>query len=85
VNAGFTASTANRIGVSVNEYRARREAGERWCWACRDWHPAAAFGWRSDALGRQFWRVMSSCVDGNRAASRAGMARLRARRRAGWT
>lgn len=34
---------AARIGCDVEEYRARRAAGEKWCGQCRSWHVAADF------------------------------------------
>ena len=41
--AGAERTAAIRVGVSVDEYRARRSAGEKWCYACRAWHPTGAF------------------------------------------
>lgn len=41
---GAMKSAATKIGVTAEEYLRRRDAGERWCWACREWHPLAAFG-----------------------------------------
>jgi hypothetical protein len=41
--------------VSFDEYERRLAAGERWCFACREWHPADAFHVdrsRSDGLAR---------------------------------
>ena len=35
---------AKRIGLTVEQYRARLAAGEKWCRVCREWHPVAAFG-----------------------------------------
>jgi hypothetical protein len=46
---------AHRLGISVDEYRQHREAGERWCSAHKRWEPADLFGARQ--------RV---CIDGNR-------------------
>ena len=31
---------ARRLGLTLDEYRARRAAGERWCPKCRAWRPA---------------------------------------------
>lgn len=44
---------AARAGVSVEEYVARVESGEKWCTGCKEWHSRAAFGddaSRSDGL-----------------------------------
>lgn len=35
---------AARLRIPVETYRAHVEAGEKWCSACHDWHPLAAFG-----------------------------------------
>lgn len=35
---------ARRLGVSVDEYRERRAAGEKHCVSCRGWRPRDAFG-----------------------------------------
>lgn len=74
--AGATASAAARIGVPVDEYRRRRASGERWCAWHRGWHPQSRFAF--DAVHN---RVMSYCPEGHREASRAAVARLRARQR----
>lgn len=42
VDRGWAAA-ATRLRLPVDEYVARRAAGERWCSGCRDWHPASAF------------------------------------------
>jgi hypothetical protein len=78
MNAGLLASAANRIGVSVEVYREMREAGQRWCSFHQQWEPA------SDFVRRLTWphRLQDSCPEGNRERSRAGMARLYARRKA---
>lgn len=34
---------AQRVGLHEREYLGRVDAGERWCWRCRAWHPVAAF------------------------------------------
>lgn len=38
------ASSAKRLGISVDEYKARRDAGEKWCLGCRKWHDTSEFG-----------------------------------------
>ena len=40
---GAEKSAAAKVGVSVQEWRARRAAGERWCYCCRLWLPAGDF------------------------------------------
>lgn len=34
---------AKRLGVTVEEWRRRRDAGEKWCHECSAWHPVSAF------------------------------------------
>jgi hypothetical protein len=41
---GAIKSAATKIGVTAEEYIRRRDAGERWCWACGEWHPLSEFG-----------------------------------------
>jgi len=51
--AGVRKASAKRVGVSLAEYEARNQAGDKWCHACTDWHPRADFGvdrHRSDGL-----------------------------------
>jgi len=36
---GILKVAAGRIGISLDEYQARRAGGEKWCTACRAWHP----------------------------------------------
>jgi hypothetical protein len=53
--AGVRKQAAQRIGISLDEYERRLAAGERWCFACRAWHPRDAFHVdrsRSDGLAR---------------------------------
>lgn len=35
---------AAKAGVSVAAYLSRVQAGSKWCYACRTWHPVASFG-----------------------------------------
>lgn len=35
---------AQKIGLSMEEYARHRQAGELWCFRCRAWHSAEAFG-----------------------------------------
>lgn len=35
---------AQKLGMTERAYRARVEAGEKWCTLCRDWHKASLFG-----------------------------------------
>ena len=37
-------SAATRIGITLDEYLAHRDAGEKWCMRCRAWHKTEAFG-----------------------------------------
>jgi 5-methylcytosine-specific restriction endonuclease McrA len=36
-----------QLGIPLEEYAARLDAGEKWCTSCKRWHPRSAFG--SDA------------------------------------
>ena len=47
------AYAARRIGVSVEEYAAKRKAGLKWCAGCREWHPGTReyFGQKSKRPG----------------------------------
>lgn len=35
---------ANKAGVSLDEYKQRVAAGEKWCWSCREWKSIAEYG-----------------------------------------
>jgi hypothetical protein len=68
---------ANALGISVDEYRRRRDDGEKWCTWCKDWHPIGVFGSdRSRADGLQ-----TRCRDAARAVCRAQRARRGVRQR----
>lgn len=68
---------ASGIGLPIETYRARVEAGQKWCCGCKDWHPRESFGVRSDSLDG----LMRVCREANNARAREGMRRLAARRR----
>lgn len=40
---GALRTAARRVGLTESEYAARVEAGEKWCTACKAWHPRSAF------------------------------------------
>jgi hypothetical protein len=40
---GVRKSAARQVGVSVAEYERHRASGEKWCSACKAWHPVSAF------------------------------------------
>ena len=42
--AGVLKVAAHRLGLTVEEYTARRAAGLKWCTGCRTWRPVGAFG-----------------------------------------
>lgn len=42
--AGAAKVKAARLGMAVEQYLARVASGEKWCRACSEWHPRAAFG-----------------------------------------
>src|SRR6185369_549903 len=35
---------AKKTNTPLPEYLAKRTAGEKWCYYCRDWHPISSFG-----------------------------------------
>lgn len=41
--AGVEKSAATKVGCTVEAWRARRAAGERWCCRCRTWAPLSEF------------------------------------------
>lgn len=57
---------ARRTGLAVDAYLARRDAGDKFCWRCRAWHPRGAFG-RDRARGD---RLSSSCRTARNGAAR---------------
>lgn len=54
---GALKAAAARIGVSYEEYRAHREAGEQWCSGCRDWHPEGLFGGKRGYCAASYRRI----------------------------
>lgn len=36
-------SAATRVGLTREQYVERLAAGDKWCTACKAWHPRAAF------------------------------------------
>lgn len=42
--AGAIRVAAARLGLTEADYRARIDAGLKWCRTCREWHPCDAFG-----------------------------------------
>lgn len=42
--SGSLAVAAGRVGLTVDEYEAHVDAGEKWCSRCKAWHPLDAFG-----------------------------------------
>ena len=70
------AISAGLLGVPLAEYRARVEAGERWCWGHKAWEPRDAFGVRF--MNRDGLNTI--CRELDRAKARE---RMRGRRRKG--
>jgi HNH endonuclease/NUMOD3 motif len=65
-NAGVLKVAAGRLGMTVEEYMARRQAGEKWCYRCDRWKPIDTFGQdktRGDGHN-------ASCLDCGRVAVR---------------
>lgn len=48
---GAEKSAAAKTGLPLEAWRARRAAGERWCYRCKEWKPAAAFAGDSSRSG----------------------------------
>ena len=42
--AGVIKGVAAHLGLSVDDYLARIQAGDLWCTACRSWHARDEFG-----------------------------------------
>lgn len=40
---GAIRTAAMRLGISVDDYRAKQKAGLKWCHGCKDWHPCSKF------------------------------------------
>lgn len=58
---GVEKVAAARVGLSLEEYRAKRAASLRWCCGCKAWHPSGEFSTdlsRGDGLSRtcRAWR-----------------------------
>ncbi len=50
---GVMKVAAARVGLTLEDYQARKDAGEKWCGGCRTWHGRAEFDVdrsRSDGL-----------------------------------
>lgn len=41
---GVRKGWAKKLGIPVEDYLARVDAGEKWCGGCKAWHPRSAFG-----------------------------------------
>lgn len=64
---------ASALGISITEYKAHRDAGERWCSGHQQWEPESGF---SEMMVRGKLRVASRCVKANRELSRAHARRV---------
>jgi hypothetical protein len=40
---GALRTAAAKLGLSVEEYQAHVDNGEKWCTRCKDWHPRGSF------------------------------------------
>lgn len=78
--AGVLKGHAARNGIEWEEYQLRVARGEKWCVACRGWHPVEAFG-----LDASRWdgRVPSCREARNNEARRRHRPRLQLARPAG--
>src|SRR5262245_23483810 len=41
---GVEKRSAQKAGVTLEEWRGRRTKGEKWCYCCRQWRPVLQFG-----------------------------------------
>lgn len=69
---------ATHLGITLAEYEAHIEAGERRCYSCRSWRPASEMATRSSRRDG----LDNLCLPCSRARARAAMARRHAGRRA---
>lgn len=63
-----------RLGIPIEEYRARVEAGEAWCGGHKTWHPSEAFGagWGCKKYHRDYQRNLRAVQqEANRAQPKA--------------
>ena len=83
--SGAEKSAATKTGVTVQEWRRRRTAGERWCYCCRRWLPRGRFNRDASRSGGHASNCRS-CSSHKATASRYGISVAEARRlRAGGT
>jgi hypothetical protein len=70
--AGAYATAAKRCGLPVDEWLARRAAGQRRCYRCREWKPADEF---SGDVSRNGGRasICKPCTSDATTASRYGL------------
>jgi len=40
---GVLKGAAQKTGLSLDDYQAKVDAGEKWCTGCKDWHPKSEF------------------------------------------
>lgn len=66
---------ATRLSITLTEYEARIAAGERWCYACSDWHPIEQMRLRSSKREG----VDNICKQQSARRARIAIARRRAR------
>jgi hypothetical protein len=71
---------AKCIGVPVEEYMARRAAGERRCCDCKDWHHESAFG--KDKTGAEGYAHRCKAADSLRQQARVDQRRDQRRTKA---
>jgi hypothetical protein len=64
---GAIRGTARRLGIPIEEWDRRVDAGEKWCTACKCWHMRDAFG--KDAT--RYDGLSSTCLEKKRGLSRA--------------
>lgn len=76
--AGAEKATATRLGLTLDEYRAKKASGQKWCVPCKGWRPVTMFGIdrsRGDGL-RTRCRIHGRRTDAPSKPERAQMASL---------
>lgn len=77
MTTAYMQRAATRLGIPLDEYRANRERGLKWCFACRRWHPRSDFELSADYLDG----LRNECRAAMNTRQRAAMRRLYWRRK----
>lgn len=69
---GIEKSAAKKLGITVEEWRNRREAGTLWCYCCKTWKDEACFGVDS-SRSTGHTSACKTCVSHKATACRYGL------------